>query len=109
MSVGGGWAGAGRRERKSGRVRRSSSALRAIESGGMPSRAVDETAAASARTRAWSASGVMSTGVCTPDGAGRAAAAGPKPVAITVILTFPLIAGSTTAPKMMLASSPAAS
>jgi hypothetical protein len=42
-------------------------------------------------------------------GARRAAAAGPKPVAITVILTFPLIAGSTTAPKMMLASSPAAS
>ena len=40
----------------------------------------------------------------------RAGAAwGPKPVAITVIFTLPLSVGSTTAPKMMLASSCAAS
>ena len=80
-----------------------------IESRGTPSRSVDEPARASERTRARSAYGVMSTGVCTPAGAGRTRATGPKPVAITVILTLPLISGSTTAPKMMLASSSAAS
>src|SRR6266851_4000510 len=51
----------------------------------------------------------MSTGVRAVPVAGRAAATGPNPVAITVIFTLPFSAGSTTAPKMMLASSSAAS
>ena len=45
-----------------------------------------------------------------PDAAGCAAGGrAPKPVAMTVIFTLPFSAGSTTAPKMMLASSSAAS
>ncbi len=40
---------------------------------------------------------------------GREAVNWPKPVAMTVILTLPVSAGSTTAPKMMFASSSAAS
>jgi hypothetical protein len=53
---------------------------------------------------------VMSMGVGTVDWcAGPVAArAWSKPVAITVILICPCIAGSTTAPKMMFASSCAA-
>ena len=51
----------------------------------------------------------MSTGVCAADVIGRELACAPKPVAMTVIFTLPFSAGSMTAPKMMLASSSAAS
>ena len=50
---------------------------------------------------------VMSIGVWTAEG--LIDIGGPKPVAMTVIFTFPFSVGSTTAPKMMLASSSAAS
>ena len=65
--------------------------------------------AASGRSRTWSAYGVMSTGVSPVEVAVRAAWGGPKPVAMTVIFTFPFSPGSTTAPKMMFAFSSAAS
>src|SRR6266566_2277018 len=51
----------------------------------------------------------MSTGVCAVELETRAEGGEPKPVAMTVIFTRPLSAGSTTAPKMMLASSSASS
>src|SRR5688572_6258290 len=51
----------------------------------------------------------MSTGVCDAPVAGTRLALRSKPVAMTVIFTLPTRFGSTTAPKMMLASSCAAS
>src|SRR5205823_10167684 len=70
---------------------------------------IGTTLRASPRSRVGSAYIVMSIGVSTADAGGRTAAGAPNPVAITVIFTLPLSDGSTTAPKMMLASSCAAS